>query len=70
MCYDVQQQDASSDSRNSPLPPRLKARCRESINVLGMITLNDTDRLRSETQHGRGWIACMYLKRFYAFEVS
>ncbi|KAF8224903.1 hypothetical protein L208DRAFT_1308524 [Tricholoma matsutake] len=58
MCYDVQQQDASSDSRNSPLPPRLKARCRESINVLGMITLNDTDRLRSETQHGRGWIAC------------
>ncbi|TDL23422.1 hypothetical protein BD410DRAFT_820784 [Rickenella mellea] len=31
---------------------------RESLSVLGMITLNDIGRLESESEKGRGWIAC------------
>lgn len=31
---------------------------KEGISVLGMVTLNDLDRLRAEGNTGRGWVAC------------
>ena len=37
---------------------RLKGRCRESVKVLGMVTLNDLDMLKHAGESGRGWIAC------------
>jgi hypothetical protein len=71
MCYEVQQQqDMLSDNNGASLPRRLKARCKEAINVLGMVTLNDTDRLLSEGQSGRGWIACVYSSKFLDFPGS
>ncbi|KAJ7812298.1 hypothetical protein B0H14DRAFT_3090505 [Mycena olivaceomarginata] len=33
-------------------------RCKEGISVLGMVTLNDFDRLQREGESGRGWVAC------------
>ncbi|KAJ3505023.1 hypothetical protein NLJ89_g7632 [Agrocybe chaxingu] len=46
--------DGSSSSPNA----RLKGKHKDPINVLGMITLADLDRLESEGRTGRGWIAC------------
>ncbi|KAF9650436.1 hypothetical protein BDM02DRAFT_3154894 [Thelephora ganbajun] len=37
---------------------RLKGRTRESIRVLGMVTLSDLDMLQSEENCRRGWVAC------------
>lgn len=37
---------------------RMKGKCREGINVLGMVNLNDLSRLEMEGKNGRGWIAC------------
>lgn len=58
MCYEDQVDSASSASVNGGTPGRLRGKSREGINVLGMITLMDMDRLHSEGQTGRGWIAC------------
>lgn len=49
MCYQVQ---------TAPDPSRIKARNRDPICVLGMVTLSDLDRLHLESQSTRGWIAC------------
>lgn len=57
MCYEAQQ-DRGGDTA---LPGKLKGRCKEPINVLGMVTLSDMDRMRSEGSTGRGWIACTSL---------
>ncbi|GAW07435.1 protein lchn-like [Lentinula edodes] len=48
-CYE-QQVDATSN--------RLPGKNKEGIQVLGMITLSDIDRLQAESKSGRGWIAC------------
>lgn len=45
-------------SRTDGASLRLKGRCRESVKVLGMITLNDLDMLKNEATCRRGWIAC------------
>ncbi|KAI0739915.1 hypothetical protein C8Q80DRAFT_1200979 [Daedaleopsis nitida] len=37
---------------------RLKGKSTEGIKVLGMVTLNDLDKLESESKSSRGWIAC------------
>ncbi len=37
---------------------RHKGRSAEPVKVLGMVTLNDLDKLERETATGRGWIAC------------
>jgi hypothetical protein len=39
-------------------PPKLKGKCKDGLKVLGMITLNDMDRLDQESEAGTGWIAC------------
>jgi DENN domain-containing protein 11 len=48
--------DGGSRTDGSSLRP--KGRCRESVRVLGMVTLNDLDRLNSSDNCRRGWIAC------------
>jgi hypothetical protein len=60
MCYEAQQQDAAANENNATHPGtrRLKGKSAEPISVLGMVNLNDLDRLHSEGQTGRGWIAC------------
>ena len=71
MCYEDQvDYDPSSDLCDPPAgldaggsrvdgpSLRLKGRTRESIRVLGMITLSDLDMLKSEDNCRRGWIAC------------
>lgn len=40
------------------IPDRPKAQSKEGIKVLGVVTLNDLDRLEQESQSSRGWIAC------------
>ncbi|KAK0201194.1 hypothetical protein DFS33DRAFT_1375835 [Desarmillaria ectypa] len=52
MCYDFQ--EASSTNAAG----RLQGKCKEGINVLGMVTLSDLDRMQKESTSGRGWIAC------------
>lgn len=37
---------------------KLKGRSSLPIKVLGMVTLNDIDKLERETATGRGWVAC------------
>ncbi|KAJ7741223.1 hypothetical protein DFH07DRAFT_870179 [Mycena maculata] len=37
---------------------RLRGKCKDGISVLGMVTLNDLDRLQAEGTTGRGWVAC------------
>jgi len=39
---------------------RLKGKHKDPINVLGMITLADLNRLEVESRTGRGWIACAF----------
>ncbi|KDQ58139.1 hypothetical protein JAAARDRAFT_193588 [Jaapia argillacea MUCL 33604] len=46
------------DSGRSRQRRKLKGKCKEGIQVLGMVTLNDLDRLQKEGQSGRGFIAC------------
>ncbi|KAJ3787099.1 hypothetical protein GGU10DRAFT_386124 [Lentinula aff. detonsa] len=48
-CYE-QQVDTTSN--------RLPGKSQGGIDVLGMITLSDVDRLSTETMAGKGWIAC------------
>lgn len=38
--------------------PQFRGRSSLPIKVLGMVTLNDIDKLERETATGRGWIAC------------
>ncbi|KAJ7199700.1 hypothetical protein GGX14DRAFT_661774 [Mycena pura] len=54
MCYELQVEYSTPSSSSSPL----RGRCKEAINVLGMVTLNDLDRLQKEGDTGRGWVAC------------
>jgi hypothetical protein len=49
---------ASTWTGAAAAPPPLEGRCKEGLKVLGMITLNDMDRLDRETETGTGWIAC------------
>ena len=63
MCFEVQQDPLNADEEGLPHdgePQRLKGRCREAINILGLVTLNDTDRMKEDGKNGRGWIACLY----------
>ncbi|KAJ7844646.1 hypothetical protein B0H13DRAFT_2096329 [Mycena leptocephala] len=55
MCYE--QQVEYSTSPGSP-SSRLRGKCKEGISVLGIVTLNDLDRLQAEGNSGRGWVAC------------
>ncbi|TFK68934.1 hypothetical protein BDN72DRAFT_841243 [Pluteus cervinus] len=58
ICFE--DQVSTSDGRQATPGPggKLKGRSKEPISVLGMITLNDLDRLRAESATGRGWVAC------------
>ena len=58
LCFDAQ----STGNLSKNLSPQHK----EPIHVIGMVTLNDIDRLRSESMTGRGWIACVSLHLIYA----
>jgi len=55
ICYEEQVLHAST-STDSRI--RIQGRSQEPINVLGMVTLSDIDRLKAESKTGRGWIAC------------
>ncbi|KAK7018445.1 hypothetical protein R3P38DRAFT_2634169 [Favolaschia claudopus] len=55
MAYEHQVEYTTSSNSSSP---RLRGKCKEGINVLGMVTLNDLDRLQRESDSGRGWVAC------------
>jgi hypothetical protein len=56
MCYEDQvDYQFETDPQYSSRP---KGKCKEGINVLGMITLSDMDKLHHEGLSGRGWIAC------------
>lgn len=57
MCYESQV-DYRSVSEGDRHCGRLKGKCKESINVLGMVTLSDLDMLDRLGRSGRGWVAC------------
>jgi len=40
------------------LSRKVKGRSTTGVEVLGMVTLNDLDRLKEEGKTGRGWVAC------------
>ncbi|PBK87215.1 hypothetical protein ARMGADRAFT_1047655 [Armillaria gallica] len=52
MCYEYQEASPNSTAG------RLQGKCKEGINVLGLVTLSDLDRMQKEGTSGRGWIAC------------
>ena len=52
MCFEYQVGEGSTSTT------RLKGRNKEPVNVLGMVTLADLDKLRAESEAGRGWVAC------------
>lgn len=62
MCYQeqvselVSTYDDEDDEEGSP--QRLKGKNTAGVKVLGMVTLNDMDKLNLESKSGRGWIAC------------
>lgn len=59
MCYEDQvDYQPETDVRDND---RLTGKCKEGIEVLGMVTLSDTDMLVSAGNTGRGWIACELL---------
>ncbi|KAL0947987.1 hypothetical protein HGRIS_010614 [Hohenbuehelia grisea] len=60
LCFEEQVDYTSSQpgSSRDDKPARLRGKHREGINVLGMVTLSDLDRLIMESKTGRGWIAC------------
>ncbi len=47
-----------SDEGDDEPPPRLQGKSTAPLKVLGMVTLNDLDKLDFESKSGRGWIAC------------
>ncbi|KAJ6629882.1 hypothetical protein B0H10DRAFT_1985692 [Mycena sp. CBHHK59/15] len=55
MCYEHQVEYTTSPGSPSS---RLRGKWKEGISVLGMVTLNDMDRLQTEGESGRGWVAC------------
>ncbi|EJF59440.1 hypothetical protein DICSQDRAFT_65039 [Dichomitus squalens LYAD-421 SS1] len=61
-CYEEQVSELVSTidpSENEESEPRrLKGKSTSGIKVLGMVTLNDLDKLAFESKSGRGWIAC------------
>ncbi|OJT13250.1 hypothetical protein TRAPUB_10185 [Trametes pubescens] len=63
-CYEEQVSEpvSASSSQNGYVgddaSPRVKSRSSAGIKVLGMVTLNDLDKLEFESKSGRGWIAC------------
>ncbi|KAH8105341.1 hypothetical protein BXZ70DRAFT_920533 [Cristinia sonorae] len=71
ICYDDQFDGNDLPTPDSPRPgiatgggerqdvqPRLKRKSKAGVKVLGMVTLNDIDKLVQESKTGRGWIAC------------
>jgi len=50
---DIDENDATTQYYN-----RLKGKTKAGIHVLGMVTLNDLDRMNRESTTGRGWVAC------------
>ncbi len=62
-CYEEQVSElvsiADSDGYDDDDQPRqLKGKSTAGVKVLGMVTLNDLDKLAFENKSGRGWIAC------------
>ena len=62
-CYEEQVSElvstANSDGyEDNDQPRRLKGKSTAGVKVLGMVTLNDLDKLAFESKSGRGWIAC------------
>ncbi|KAH9896059.1 hypothetical protein C8Q73DRAFT_690678 [Cubamyces lactineus] len=61
-CYQEQVSEQlpsdSQDGCDDPTPHPLKGRSSAGVKVLGMVTLNDLDKLEFESKTGRGWIAC------------
>ena len=56
MCYE-DQVDYQSEN-DAQYSNRLRGKCKDGINVLGMVTLNDINKLHHEGLSGRGWVAC------------
>ena len=60
LCYQCQTEhvDDLVDDDDTQPAPRLKGKNAEGVKVLGMVTLNDMQKLEEESKSGRGWIAC------------
>ncbi|EMD36073.1 hypothetical protein CERSUDRAFT_115984 [Gelatoporia subvermispora B] len=59
VCWEAQRGELDTEgSDEDEDAPRVKSKSTEGTRVLGMVTLNDLDRLESESKKGRGWIAC------------
>ncbi|KAH7912115.1 hypothetical protein BJ138DRAFT_1112646 [Hygrophoropsis aurantiaca] len=63
MCFEAQLDSSlhNNDGEEDPAVwyrTRLKGKSKEGINVLGMVTLSDLDKMHHEGKSGRGWIAC------------
>jgi hypothetical protein len=56
MCYEDQvDYQSENDAQYSNRP---RGKCKDGINVLGMVTLSDINKLHHEGLSGRGWVAC------------
>jgi len=59
ICFEDQTTLQSLEGAAVPRP-HLKGNQNEGINVLGVVTLHDIGRLESESETGRGWVACAF----------
>ena len=62
-CFQEQVVDAAgsynaNSSKDGDVPQATRGKSASGIKVLGMITLNDFDKLEFESKSGRGYIAC------------
>ncbi|OCH89520.1 hypothetical protein OBBRIDRAFT_888367 [Obba rivulosa] len=60
VCWEAQRGglDVDGGDEDEEDPPRLTGKSAQGMRVLGMVTLNDLERLEDESEKGRGWIAC------------
>lgn len=63
MCFEAQLDPSLLTSEGTEDPSswtrtRLKGKSKEGIDILGMVTLSDLDKMHHEGKTGRGWIAC------------
>lgn len=57
---DVGDAPETSTAWAGPSNRRLHGRCRDGVKVLGMVTLNDLDKMKREGMSGTGWVACAF----------
>lgn len=58
LCFESQYVPDDQANEGPAAAHRLRGKSRRGVNVLGIVTLNDLDRMKREGESGSGWVAC------------